>query len=36
VNLRLAGGSVGAARWPKLAACIEDESRLFPQGDYEL
>jgi len=36
VNLRLAGGSVDAARWPKPAACIEDESRLFPQGDYEL
>ena len=45
VNRRLAGGSVDAACWPKLAAyalriharpsfaaCIEDESRLFPQG----
>ena len=49
VNLRLAGGSVDAACWPKLAAyalriharpsfaaCIEDENRLFPPGDYEL
>jgi glutathione S-transferase len=49
VNLRLAGGSVDTARWPKLAAyalriqarpsfaaCIEDESRLFPPDSYEL
>ena len=49
VNLRFAGGSVDAARWPKLAvyvermhartsfaARIEDESRLFPPGGYEL
>jgi glutathione S-transferase len=49
VNLRFAGGSVDAARWPKLAAYvermqartsfaarIEDESRLFPPGGYEL
>jgi len=49
VNLRPTGGSVDAARWPKLAAyalriharpsfaaCIEDESRMFPPGDYEL